>query len=261
MSTPKTHNQAEKGASSKSGSSEAIPWWDRVVRYRWGLCVAFITFYYMARYESGLIPIPNVLEQIITWSRPYLLLADLLMIVVAGLSTYPAVTLDYLARLEAGLDALRQNPKNPAPLDLKDVLEHARWCNVKLYGVMTVILGVIGATLPRSWVPPLHEPVALAVTVLLLVALFDSLLDLEAEWTITMLSASAGDLGERNLAFLIWKTNQFRPQQSYLLKESANLKQLNTSHVTGTAQNIIMFAVAIIVITLGRIAWNLVRLF
>lgn len=182
------------------------------------------------------------------------------MIIVAGLATYPAVTGDYLTRLEAGIHALRQNPKNPAPLDLKDVLEHARWCNVKLYGVMTVILGVVAATLPRNWVPLFHEPVALAVTVLLLVALFDSLLDLEAEWTITMLSASGGDLGERNLAFLIWKTNQFRMQQSYLLNVSANLNQLSISQVTGTAQNIIMFAVAIIVITLGRMAWQLVRL-
>jgi len=214
----------------------------------------------MARYESGLITIPKVLEQILTWSKPYLLLTDLLMILVAGLATYPAVTGDYLTRLEAGIHALRQNPKNPAPLDLKDVLEHARWCNVKLYGVMTVILGVVAATLPRNWVPLFHEPVALAVTVLLLVALFDSLLDLEAEWTITMLSASGGDLGERNLAFLIWKTNQFRMQQSYLLNASANLNQLSISQVTGTAQNIIMFAVAIIVITLGRMAWQLVRL-
>ncbi len=230
------------------------------MRYRWALCVAFVLFYYLARYQSGLIGIPKALEQIITWSKPYFLIADLLMITVAGLATYPAVTGDYLKRLEAGIEALRQNRNNPTPLDLKELLEHARWCNVKLYGVMTVVLGVVAATLPRSWVPLFHEPVALAVIVLLLVALFDSLLDLEAEWTITIISAAGGEIGERNLAFLIWKTNQFRIQQSYLLNASTNLKQLSISHVTGTAQNIIMFAVAIIVITLGRIAWQLVRL-
>jgi hypothetical protein len=255
----KTHNPAAKGVSANP-PIEPKPWWDRIVQYRWGLCVAFVVFYYAARYESGLLPIPKLLEQIIIRSKPYFLLADLLMLIVAAVATYPAVTGDYLTRLEAGIAALRQNPRNPSPLALKEVLEHARWCNVKLYGVMTVVLGVVAATLPRNWVPPFHEPVALAVTVLLFVALFDSLLDLEAEWTITMLSASGGAPGERNLAFLIWKTNQFRVQQSYLLNAAANLKELRIPQVTGTAQNIIMFAVAIILLTLGRIAWQLVRL-
>src|ERR1044071_7519366 len=95
----RTHKPHAKGVSAKSPSVEPRPWWDRIVQYRWGLCVAFVVFYYTARYESGLLPVPRSLEQIITWSKPYLLLADLLMLIVAALATYPAVTGDYLTRL------------------------------------------------------------------------------------------------------------------------------------------------------------------
>ena len=78
MPTPVPDKPPAKRVSAKAPPVEPKPWWDRIVRYRWGLCIAFVVFYYTARYETGLLPIPKLLEQIIrskpgspgTWAAP-----------------------------------------------------------------------------------------------------------------------------------------------------------------------------------------------
>jgi len=89
------------------------------------------------------------------------------------------------------------------------------------------------------------------VVLLILVALFDSALDLEAEWTISVLSASKSiDSGapKLQLAHAIWNTNQFRKQRKLLYEKLVQGQRPKISFYafTATAQNLISFAIIVV---------------
>ncbi|MBV8055376.1 MAG: hypothetical protein JO071_09075 [Deltaproteobacteria bacterium] len=110
---------------------------------------------------------------------------------------------------------------------------------------------------------PYRVPV-LVLALLIVVALFDSALDLEAEWTIAMLT-SAKDVqnpsGEITLARAIWQTNQFRDKQLavFTSAKDGTASTLSFGSFTATAQNLIIFAAAIVTVILVAIVVTLWR--
>lgn len=162
----------------------------------------------------------------------------------------PLWILDYKSRLIGGVKYLRQH--GPLRTDNAEAYDQLRWSNGKMLAVTTVIMAIFTQYDSFMNVPPLHRPPVIVVLLLVFVSLFDSALDLEAEWTLAALAASQkkrdDELGG-SLAELIWSTNQFRPGQRQLHEILAGTRQdseLTSESFSATAKNLISFAIIIV---------------
>lgn len=183
----------------------------------------------------------------------------IVLLVIAAVANYMWVA-DYRERLVSGIRFLRTTGLANAGAD--QVLEQCRWSNAKMLGVVAIILEVLGTVIEKRELIPADQRVpALLVAMLILASLFDAALDLEAEWTVSMM---AGKTGARPtdvapLAAAIWHTNQFREQQTRLyagLRGTA-APAVSMASFSGAAKNLISFAVVIVLGLIGWLIWLL----
>jgi hypothetical protein len=133
--------------------------------------------------------------------------------------------------------------------------------NAKILAIIAMILELL-VNYERLELFSLRDQVPLMVLALLiLVALFDAALDLEAEWTTSALSATRSTnsqgVNKLLLSHTIWNTNQFREEQRKLYHDLHGEKQpaahFHGKHLqitfrsfTATAQNLISFAILVV---------------
>ena len=143
-----------------------------------------------------------------------------------------------------------------------------RWSNAKILAVVALILGMLSQYNQIGSIPIEHRVPALATALLIFVALFDSTLDLEAEWTISILESTKNvdESGKEKgtLARAIWKTNQFKPLQDDLYEQVriGQEPKIRFGSFTSTAQNLISFAVIVIfylAVSIFSLLWTQLR--
>jgi len=122
-----------------------------------------------------------------------------------------------------------------------------------MLGLVAMILTFLLNYENLELVPAPHRVPVIVVGLLVLVALFDAALDLEAEWSISALSTArvAGSACTQDLLLseAIWHTNQFRPSQKDLydrLRQNEDISDIKFGAFTATAQNLISFAMIVI---------------
>jgi hypothetical protein len=214
---------------------------DRFVSTRFWLAPAFILIYYI----QLLLPAsPCGLRRVFL----AVLILVLLAAILANLRWIP----DYASRLIGGIDSLRKQPEGIE--DEGEILEQIRWANAKILAIISIILASLVQYEKLYIVPTAHRVPVMIVALLVFVALFDAALDLEAEWTISILAASRSQgVGKVLLSHAIWNTNQFRPSQKQLFErlEKKEMPTVSFRAFTATAQNLISFA---IIVTAGMAA-------
>lgn len=97
--------------------------------------------------------------------------------------------IDYGERISSGLKRVRDES---IQLEESVGLEQARWSNAKMLAVVGLILALITQLPTIQKIPEVHQLPALVLVMLILIALFDAALDLEAEWTISTLTPKRG---------------------------------------------------------------------
>ena len=228
---------------------------NRFVELRFVVALGFIALYYLQRslipwLAENLPPEQNwgSLLQLARWTAFAVVLAILLIAFIANTFMWVA---DYKERLRAGVTFLL----NAEAINTRDVLEHVRWTNAKILAVVAMILGLLSQLAKLDKAPVEHHVPLLALALLVLIALFDAALDLEAEWTISVLASARRSYLSRktpkqtSLPAIIWATNQSKPAQMalYISAESsrAEAPDIKVASVSRTALNLISFAVVI----------------
>ena len=209
------------------------------VSIRFWLLPAFVSLYYL----QGMLSANHL-------NIKRSLLAILLIVIAVAIPANYMWIVDYRRRLTSGVKFL--NSATRATFDEKDAIEQVRWSNAKLLAVVALILAMLSNYNQVSSIPIQHRVPVLATALLIFVALFDSALDLEAEWTISILESTKNvdETGKEKgtLARAIWKTNQFRTLQNELYEQVRAGKEpkIRFGSFTSTAQNVISFAVIVI---------------
>jgi hypothetical protein len=203
------------------------------VTARFWLDPAFIVIYYAQVHLPG--------HPVLKHTCLAVLLTVLSIAIAANVRWIP----DYGRRLVGGVAFLRA--EGTSSRDEKQLLEQMRWSNAKMLAIVGIILAVL---VHYDKVESLREPYAvpaIIVVLLILVALFDAALDLEAEWTISVLSALK-EPTKFPLPHAIWKTNQFRDDQISLLDDvrAAVPSTITFRAFSSTAQNLISFAILVV---------------
>ncbi len=222
---------------------------DRFVSARFWLAPAFVAIYYT---QSIL---PSSLRCV-----KHVCLAGLIAILFAAILANLRWIPDYRSRLRSGMDFLCAH-KDGMPEE-KEILAQIRWTNAKILAIIAMILELL-VNYEKLELFSLRDQVPLMVLALLiLVALFDAALDLEAEWTTSALSATRSTnsqgVNKLLLSHAIWNTNQFREEQTKLYRElhgekqpaahfhGAKHLQITFRSFTATAQNLISFAILVV---------------
>jgi hypothetical protein len=202
------------------------------VTARFWLAPAFIVTYYAQVHLPG--------YPVLKHACLAVLLTLLLIAIAANLMWIP----DYRSRLAGGVAFLKA--EGTSSRDEKQLLEQMRWSNAKMLAIVGIILGVL-AHYDKVESLGEHTVPAIIVVLLILVALFDAALDLEAEWTISVLSALK-EPANFPLPHAIWKTNQFRDDQILLLNNvRATVPPTITFRAFSSgAQNLISFAILVV---------------
>jgi hypothetical protein len=211
---------------------------DLFVSIRYWLLPLFVSLYYAQSQLLSSFLIPKRIILII-----------LLVIIGLAIPANYMWVVDYRRRLTSGVKFLNEVQTSS---DEKEAIAQVRWSNAKLLAVVVIILEILAHYDHIDSIPIEHRVPALAVALLILVALFDSALDLEAEWTISILvsvknvDSSGNEKGI--LAKAIWKTNQFKLRQNELYEKvrSKQEPKINFGSFSSTAQNVISFAVIVV---------------
>jgi hypothetical protein len=154
---------------------------------------------------------------------------------------------DFRKRLESGFKYL--NSATFPPVEGKEALEQMRWCNVQILGLIIMILGILSQYQYLEKIPQQHRVPALALVLLILVALFDGILDLHAEWIITTLAAiKMSEPNKLSLPKAIWRVNQYSKDREKLYNCAVHAKPTTMGFASfpGGTQNIISFAILIV---------------
>ncbi|MGD0571101.1 MAG: hypothetical protein ABSA78_22105 [Candidatus Sulfotelmatobacter sp.] len=208
----------------------------RFVASRFLLLPAFCSVYY---FQLGVVS-----------SWPLVRSICLLVLIVILLLAIPANWLwivDFRKRLESGFQYLNSQPSQFAEPD--EPLEQMRWCNVQILGIVVMILGILSQYQYVERIPRQHRVPALALVLLILIALFDAIMDLQAEWIISVMTAIKGS-EQGKLAFpkAVWKVNQYPKVREKLYSYAVDSKPstMGFSSFTASAQNTISFAMIIV---------------
>jgi hypothetical protein len=186
----------------------------KFVSSRFLLLPAFCSLYYFQLWLGG------------TWPklRSVCLLALIAILVVAIPANWLWIV-DFRKRLKNGFKYLNQTFVASEP---KEMLEQMRWCNVQILGIVLMILGILSQYRYVEKVPTPHKVPALALVLLILIALFDAVLDLQAEWIISVLGAvRVSEPGKLSLPKAVWKVNQYRPDQERVYDYAVDGKKVN----------------------------------
>jgi hypothetical protein len=218
------------------------------VAVRFWVAPTFLLLFYLQVWMRNLAASATVkpLLNAIANSACIVLLATLVLAILANLLW----AADYKSRLVSGVNRLRSEPM--AEYDSAAALSQMNWANARLIGVVTMILAVMGQFLNFEKVPPLHGVPALVIGALIMTSLFDSALDLEAEWTMCAIVGSQSHKqspGPVSLPDIIWRTNQYRVGQQALCRMAFTNEDpsgMSYDCFTGTAKNLISFAVIIV---------------
>lgn len=210
---------------------------DRFVAARYWLAPAFILVYYL----QLCLPSRFVMTKHASLG---VLMFVMLVAVIANFRWIP----DYAARLNSGVFFLKE--EKDSTRDEKQMLEQMRWANAKILAIIAMILALLTHYEKLEEVAYPHKVPVMVVLLLILVALFDSALDLEAEWTISVLSVSnsIGTAPKMHLAHAIWNTNQFRTAQRRLYENlvRGHYPEVTFRAFSSTAQNMISFAIIVV---------------
>jgi hypothetical protein len=198
--------------------------------------------------------------QVLRWG----ILAILLVLLGAGvLANFFMWIHDSRERLASGIGMLRGNYDKIID---KGVVEHVRWTNAKILAVLGLIIGLFSQLPKMEKVPSVHHVPLLAVLLLIVIALFDAALDLEAEWTICVLRAVRAEQKRHpdahlTLPALIWATNQCKQKQIVLFTsvKTGEEAEIKFSSISATAQNLISFAVIVVFCMLAAMIALLLR--
>jgi hypothetical protein len=221
--------------------------------------------YYLQRL---LPPWPGILKD--------LLLCPLILVAFAAIVANYKWIVDYRRRLEGGIDHVMAATR--PSFNVKEALTQMRWSNAKLLAVVTITLGVLSQLTKLKEVPQEHWVPILATLLVIFVALFDTALDLQAEWTIQGFgiirakAAAARDAGATvhpvHVASAMWHCNQVKPAHRQLYEAILNGTApagLPFTAFTVTVQNLISFAIiivfllagAVLVLLWGQLVWPL----
>jgi len=140
----------------------------RFVSVRFLLAPIFVAVYYL---QLKLPPRFHVAKHVCLM----LLIGTLLFAIVANLQWIR----DYKSRLLGGVNFL--NGSSGTFPDKHEVLSQIRWANAKMLGLVAMILAFLLNYEKLELVPLPHRVPVIVVGLLVLVALFDAALDLEAE--------------------------------------------------------------------------------
>ena len=175
-----------------------------------------------------------------------LLITTLIAAILANVRWIP----DYRDRLAGGIAFLRA--QQDTMREEREILSQIRWTNAKILAIIAMILGVLLHYEKLELLSSSHRVPVLVVALLVLVALFDAALDLEAEWTISVLAATRSvdsrGVSKMLLSHAIWNTNQFRKAQKELYEKLQKREEprITFRSFTATAQNLISFAIIVV---------------
>lgn len=222
---------------------------DRFISARFWLAPLFVAVYY----AQAVLPSSQHCVKHLCLA---VLIATLFAAILANFSWIP----DYRSRLEGGVGFIRGH--KDAIREEREVLAQIRWTNAKILAIIAVILELLGHYEKLELFSLRDRVPVMVVALLILVALFDGALDLEAEWTTSALSAkdlpNSQGVNKLLLSHAIWNTNQFRPEQKKLYSHLHGEKQplasppeeeelrITFQSFTSTAQNIISFAILVV---------------
>jgi hypothetical protein len=154
---------------------------------------------------------------------------------------------DFRKRLESGFNFLKT--QTSSAIEDKDALDQMKWCNVQVLGIVIIILGILSQYQHFKLIPPNHRVPVLTFVLLIMVALFDAILELQAEWNITVLGAiKRAEDGKATLPHAIWKVNQYHKARENLYNYalSGEVSVLKFNSFPAGVQNMISFAMIIV---------------